>query len=309
MRVLPIVSASPLPILALALAPGFIQQQEASSRPRFTSDVSAVYLDVVVTGPSHLFLPKLTAEDFEIFEDGVRQEVHYFSADEVAPVTLILLLDASTSIAGSERAIRKAASNLVREMNPRDKAAVVIFSDTIMKSTHFTAFSDPLLEAIGSLYPRGATALYDAIQHSLQKLSDVPGRKALLVFTDGSDSSPMDGGSKSSSQDIIDAARRSEVTIYTVGFVAKGRGVNRNFLTTLAQESGGRAFFPVNADHLHRSFSAIEQELHTSYRLAYIPTNGLLDSSWRNIQVLLPEQPDLIVRTRQGYYAEPRFQR
>ncbi len=177
------------------LALGFPQTQRFE-KPRFKSDASSVYLEVVVTGPSQLFLPGLTVDDFEVFEDGVRQEVSVFSSDDVAPITLVLLLDASTSIEGSEREIKKASSNLVREMSSRDKAAVVIFSDTILESTHFTALSEPLLKAIGSLYARGSTALYDAILHSLDKISRIEGRKALLVFTDGSDSRPMDGGSR-----------------------------------------------------------------------------------------------------------------
>jgi len=116
---------------------------------------SAVHLDVVVTGPNQLFVPRLTRSDFEVLEDGVLQEVSFFSSDDVAPLTLVLLLDASSSIAPSETGIKKAASDLVREMSPRDEAAVVVFSDSVRSSTHFTAFQDPLLEAIRSLYPGG----------------------------------------------------------------------------------------------------------------------------------------------------------
>ena len=286
------------------LALGFPTTQ-SFEKPRFKSDASSVYLEVVVTGPSQLFLPGLTVDDFEVFEDGVRQEVSVFSSDDVAPITLVLLLDASTSIEGSEREIKKASSNLVREMSSRDKAAVVIFSDTILESTHFTALSEPLLKAIGSLYARGSTALYDAILHSLDKISRIEGRKALLVFTDGSDSRPMDGGSKSSAREVIEAGKMSEVTIYTVGFIGDGRAVNQDFLTRLASESGGRAFYPVDVDHLHRSFVAIGQELHTSYQIAYTPKNNVLDGTWRAIQVRIQGYEDLIVRTRQGYYVVP----
>ena len=291
---------------ALAFLPPQNFQGQSRPTPRFKTNVSSVYLEVVVTGPSQLFLPGLTADDFEILEDGVRQEVSLFSSDELTPVTLVLLLDASTSITGSEGAIKKASSNLVREMSSRDEAAVVIFSDTILKSTHFTAFHDPLLKAIRSLHARGSTALYDAILHSLDRLARIDGRKALLVFTDGSDSRPMDGGSKRSASDVVEAGKMSEVTIYTVGFIGEGRGVNRNFLTQLASESGGRAFYPVNVDHLHRSFAAIGQELHTSYRVAYTPKNEVLDGTWRTIAVRIRGHEGLVVRTRQGYYAVPR---
>ena len=297
------------PVHALTSLPTQSLQGQSTTTPRFKTNVSSVYLEVVVTGPNQLFLPGLTAADFEVFEDGVRQEVSLFSSDETAPVTLVLLLDASTSIRGSEGEIKKVSSNLVREMRPMDEAAVVVFSDTILKSTHFTAFREPLLKAIGSLYARGSTALYDAILHSLDKLSRIDGRKALLVFTDGTDSRPMDGGSKRSASDVVEAGKMSEVTIYTVGFIGEGQRVNQDFLTRLASESGGRAFYPVNVDHLHRSFAAVGQELHTSYRIAYSPKNGDLDGTWRSVEVRIRGHEDLVVRTRQGYYAVARGNR
>ena len=272
---------------------------------QFKVQGSAVHLDVVVTGPNQLFVPRLTRDDFEVFEDGVTQEVSFFSSDDVAPLTLVLLLDASSSIEPAEKGIKKAASNLVSEMSPLDEASVVVFSDSVKSSTHFTRFADPLLEAIDSLHPEGWTALYDAVLHSLDKLSRIEGRKALLVFTDGADSRPAFGGSKASKDEALDGAMHSEATIYTVGFVAEAREVNRDFLERLARTSGGRAFFPVNVDHLERSFSAIQEELHTQYRIGYTPKNDARDGAWRRIEVRIKGQTNLVVRTRQGYYAVP----
>ena len=137
----------------------------------------------------------------------------------------------------------------------------------------------------------------------LDKLSRIEGRKTLLVFTDGSDSRPTAGGSKASMEEAIEAGKHSEVTIYTVGFVAEAREVNRDFLERLARATGGRAFFPVNVDHLERSFSAIQEELHTQYRIGYTPRNDARDGTWRRIEVRIQGQPNLIVRTRLGYYA------
>ena len=195
---------------------------------------------------------------------------------------------------------------MVRAMSTRDKTAVVIFNDEIQQSTYFTAFQEPLLDAIRELYPEGWTALYDAILHSLEKLAGIAGRKALLVFTDGSDSRPAAAGSKASMEEVIEAGKLSEVTIYTVGFVAESRGVNENFLSTRAHGTGGRAFFPVNVEHLERSFAAIEEELHTQYRIGYAPENEAHDGAWRRIEVRIRGREELVVRTRQGYYALPR---
>lgn len=285
------------------------QTIQARDIPSFRAGVEAVYLDVVVTGPSHPFLPELTADDFAVYEDGVQQQVTFFSRNDVTGLTFVLLLDASTSIGGSERAIRKASDNLVRGMTPRDEAAVVVFSDEILTSTPFTRFSKPLQKAIKSLYPNGSTALYDAVMHALDKLAPTDGRKSLIVFTDGTDSSPMKGGSKSSAGEVVAAAKLSEVTIYTVGFIANGSGVNASFLETLAGETGGRAFFPANAEHLSRSFASIEQELHTSYSVAYVPSKKIQDAQWRQVEVKLPRYDTMIARTRSGYYAIPRTHR
>ena len=278
---------------------------EASSA-QFTATADIVHLDVVVTGPNQWFVPMLSADDFEVFEDGARHKIAFFSSDEVAPLTLVILLDASSSIKHSEKGIKEAASNVVRAMSTRDKTAVVIFNDEIQQSTYFTAFQEPLLDAIRELYPEGWTALYDAILHSLEKLAGIAGRKALLVFTDGSDSRPAAAGSKASMEEVIEAGKLSEVTIYTVGFVAESRGVNENFLSTRAHGTGGRAFFPVNVEHLERSFAAIEEELHTQYRIGYAPENEAHDGAWRRIEVRIRGREELVVRTRQGYYALPR---
>ena len=119
-------------------------------------------------------------------------------------------------------------------------------------------------------------------------------------------SRPAAAGSKASMEEVIEAGKLSEVTIYTVGFVAESRGVNEKFLSTLAHRTGGRAFFPVNVEHLDRSFAAIEEELHTQYRIGYAPENEAHDGVWRRIEVRIRERKELVVRTRQGYYALPR---
>ena len=92
-------------------------------------------------------------------------------------------------------------------------------------------------------------------------------------------------------------------------YVNRLAGIRFYFLSQLASESGGRAFYPVNVDHLHRSFAAIGQELHTSYRIAYTPKNATLDGTWRAIEVRTPGHEDLVIRARQGYYAVPQGSR
>lgn len=284
------------------------QQQAEEGRFQFRATVQAINLSVVVTDKKGRFIPDLSIEDFEVYEDNARQTIDFFTS-EVTPVTLLLLLDASTSVRGSVDGIKEAASNFVGKLWDGDKAIIADFNEHIRFSSHFTDDIDRLVQTIQSLYPSGWTALYDSILYSLDKVSEAEGRKALLVFTDGDDSRSIGQGSEASSKDAIEGAKFSEVTIYTVGFRgqrgAGSRGVNKGFLKKLAEETGGAAFFPKGIGNLNRDFEQIQDELHSQYRLAYIPTNKEQTGEWRSISVRIKNRDKLVVRTRQGYYAYP----
>lgn len=284
------------------------QQPTEDGRFQFRATVQAINLSVVVTDKKGRFIPGLTAEDFEVYEDNAPQQVDFFTS-EVTPVTLLLLLDASTSVRGSVDGIKEAASNFVSKLWEGDKAIIADFNERIRFSSHFSDDIDRLVQTIQSLYPAGWTALYDSILYSLDKISEAEGRKALLVFTDGDDSRSVGQGSEANSKDAIEGAKFSEVTIYTIGFsgrrAAGSRGVNKGFLKDLAEETGGSAFFPKGIGDLNRDFEAIQDELHSQYRLAYVPSNKEQNGEWRSISVRIKNRDKLVVRTRQGYYAFP----
>ena len=298
--------------LLVLISPGTARSQgekgETGDRFQFKVAVSAVNLDVVVTDKNGRFIPGLTESDFEVFEDGVRQELSFFNP-EVTPITVLLLLDASTSMRPSVDGVKEAAANFVRKLWDGDQAIVGDFNERVRFSTYFTEDVDRLVSTIQSLYPSGWTALYDAILLSILKLETVEGRKALLVFTDGDDSQSVGVGSEASKDDCIEGAKFSEVTIYSVGFEGRrgfgGQGVNKGFLDKLSEETGGAAFFPNDIGELNDSFSRIQDELHSQYRVAYIPSNTAGDGRWRAIEVRIKDRPNLVVRTRTGYYAVP----
>jgi VWFA-related protein len=275
-------------------------------RLQFRSTVEAVNLSVVVTDKKGRFVPDLTASDFLVSEDRVPQELAFFTA-EITPVTLLLLLDASTSMRERVDEVKEAASNFVSKLWDGDQAIIADFNERVRFSSHFTNDIDRLVSTIQSLYPSGWTALYDSVLLSLEKVSEAEGRKALLVFTDGDDSRAVGFGSESSSGDVVEGARASEVTIYSVGFEGGGigGGVNKGFLKKLSEETGGSAFFPKGIGDLNASFEQIQDELHSQYRLAYVPSNLARDGEWRSISVRIKDRDDLVVRTRQGYYAVP----
>jgi VWFA-related protein len=297
-------------VIALIVGTAWAQREDKDQKSgniQFRVAVEAVDLSVVVTDRKGRFVPGLEEDDFEIFEDDAPQEMSFFTS-EITPLTVLLLLDASGSIRPSVEGIKEAAANFVSKLWDGDKAIVADFNQHIRFSTHFSEDKDRLINSIQSLYPSGGTALYDSILISLDKVSEVKGRKALLVFSDGDDSQAY-GGSEMSRDDTIEGSKFYEVSIYTIGFQGRrgmgGSGVNKGFLKKIAQETGGAAFFPKGIGELNQSFSQIQEELHSQYRMAYIPTNSVQDGSWRKIEVRIKGKEGLEVRTRKGYYALP----
>ena len=274
-------------------------------RARFHVSVHAVYLNVVVIGSAGRFWPELTSEDFEVLEEGVPQELSYF-ADEKTPVTVLMLLDASSSIQRSLKGVRFAAVNFLRRLRVGDTAAVAFFNHELRFATTFTDDQTLLAGGVKSMRASGLTALYDSVLTSLERLSTIDGRKALLVFSDGADSWPAEGGSESTMKDAFEGGKLSDASIYAIGFLGampQGYGVNRGFLKRLSLESGGRAFFPKGTKELNKVFNQIHTELSSQYRMAYMPKNTEKDGGWRNIEVRIKGTTDLAARTRLGYYA------
>jgi Ca-activated chloride channel family protein len=274
-------------------------------RPRFEVSVEAVYLNVVVVDFTGRFHPGLTAEEFEVLEDGTPQELSFFTS-ESTPVTVMLLLDKSSSIHKSVDGIKDAATEFLRRLRPGDEAAVAFFNQDVHLVTPFTDDRETLYRGVRALRAGGVTALYDAVNASLDELAEIDGRTAILVFSDGADSKPAEGGSDASANDVYERGRLTESSIYTIGFqgaTPAGYGISRGFLKRLAEESGGRAFFPKDINELNRAFARIQVELHSQYRLAYVPKNDRLDGTWRKIEVRIKGTNQLHVRTRRGYYA------
>ncbi len=276
-------------------------------RLQFAVSVETVTLDVVVVDKKGRFIPGLSRESFEILEDGVAQELSFFTA-QFTPVTTVLLLDSSSSIRSSLTAIQTAAYLFAQNLSEGDRVRIGLFSDEVRFGADYTDSISDHLALLKSMKPEGPTALYDAILAALGELETVEGRKSLLVFTDGDDAGPRYKGSRATIEEVIEGARQSEVTIYTVGFLGKkadGTGsVNRPFLTALAEATGGRPFFPEKLEDVTKAFAEVQLNLHRHYRMAYAPASVAAGVyGWRNIEVKVKAKPGLFVRTRQGYYA------
>ena len=279
--------------------------------------IRRVRLPITVTDKKGQFVPGLTKNDFVILEDKVPQQIETFSDDlsQTTPLYIAVLMDTSPSTAGKLKFQQESAMNFIQTVvKPRkDRVLFGTFDDQINLMQDFTDRLDLLDKAVYSVKKMGTqTALFDAIwQFCDEKMRSVPGRRVLLVVTDGEDTY-----SRANIRDAIDIAQRTETTIFAIstkaGFLATVPGVEAGQvadkkdkdLQTLSEETGGMAFFTGDMLSLERSFTKISKELRAQYLVTYDPTNKHYDGTFRKIDVKLSDgHGELKVRTKRGYKA------
>ena len=297
------------------------QQRQQSPQDLDTEVVTTrlVNLPITVLDKKDQPVTGLTRNDFLVFEDKRPQQINSFFEERESPQTLYIgvLMDTSSSTAGKLRFEKEAALNFIHTVarRRRDQIAFVTFDDEVKLLQDFTTKLDLLDKAIeGVKKPGRQTALYNAIwQFCNEKMRNVPGRRALVVITDGDDTV-----GQATLREAIEMAQATETTIYAIstkaGFLGTVPGVeagqvadkgDRN-LERLCEETGGRAFFTGDILALERSFTRVAKELHTQYIITYIPTNKNYDGRERRIEVKLAGNRDgLRVRTKRGYIAFP----
>jgi Ca-activated chloride channel family protein len=298
--------AASLPLQARAsLAPARAQTQV----PSFRGGVDLVSLNVTVTeGASTRFVAGLTQDHFSVYEDGVRQDISYFSGVNL-PIALALLVDTSASMEGRLPVAQEAAIGFARRLRPQDLAEVIDFDLRTVILQGFTSDVGALERAIRRASAGGSTFLYNAIYVALKDLkkvvSDSPDeirRQAIIVLSDGEDT-----GSLLGFDEVLDLARRSDTAIYTIsleGSDSSARSFNEAgfVMRQFAQETGGRAFFPRAISDLAGVYEQIADELSSQYSLGYTSKNTRRDGLWRRIVVRV-DQPNAVPRTKQGYFA------
>ena len=284
-----------------------VHSQSAS----FHSRVDTVALNITVTDPSGRYIADLGRGDFQIVEDGRRQDVTFFQASRLR-LALALLIDTSASMASQLGVAQEA--RCFECLGAQDVASVVDFDTSVRVAQEFTG-DRPALERAIRTKADGSTALYNAVYIALKELNkslqDEPGvekrRRAIVMLSDGEDTSSM-----MTFDDILDAAARADTTIYTIGLVNRDpAAIVRNavepqyVLRRLAQQTGGRAFFIADARELSAVYAEIRAELANQYLLAYEPTNLRRDGQFRRVAVRV-ERSDAVARARPGYYAPTR---
>jgi VWFA-related protein len=276
-----------------------------------------VRLPVTVTQKKQL-IAGLGRADFQVFEDGVPQEVTFFTDEKTNPPVFVgVLMDTSPSAAGKLAFSKEAAINFIHTVTRlrKDKAAFMTFDNEVNLRQDFTDKLDLLQKAVDNVKrPGSQTALYDAVwQFSDEKLRNVPGRRVIVIITDGDDTF-----SRAELNDAIDIAQRTETTIFGIstkaGFLGSVPGVEAGtvkdkgdkFLTRLCEETGGEAFFTGDMIELERAFQKISQELRSQYIITYRPANQNYDGRERKIEVRFTdkEKADKYkIRTKSSYRA------
>jgi Ca-activated chloride channel family protein len=276
------------------------------SAQRFKAGVELVSLNVSVTDGSK-FITDLEEKEFEVFEDGAKQTITFFSRRHL-PIALAILLDTSNSMEDKLPTAQEAAIGFAKRMRPEDVIEVIGFSTQVRILQPFTNVFPTLERAIRGTTADGSTALYNSIYISLKELRKIKAkseeeirRQAIVVLSDGDDTSSL-----LPYEEVLDLAKRSETAIYTIGLRPPdiGRASFKEaeyVLRQLAQETGGRSFFPTSVHDLPKIYDAISQELSTLYSVAYTSKNPQRNGAWRRVVVRVT-RPGLITRTRQGYY-------
>ena len=277
----------------------------------FRAGVDVVSLNVIVTDGTGHYVTDLAQSDFSVFEDGVKQDVTFFTRTNL-PIALSLLLDTSASMENKLPTAQEAAIGFAKRLRQQDLAEVIDFDSRAVVLQDFTNGAAQLEQAIKKTSAGGSTSLYNAVYIALKDLKKVVARnvdeirrEAIVVLSDGEDTSSL-----LSFEEVLDLAKRSETAIYTIGLRAgegpatttKGFKEAEFVLRQFAQETGGRAFFPNQLSDLSAVYGQISDELSSQYTVGYTSKNPKRDGSWRRVVVRVT-RPNLTARTKLGYFA------
>jgi len=273
-----------------------------AQQPTFRSSGTVVVpIFATVTDAQNRLVPDLTKDDFQVLDNDKPQSLIVFDSQN-QPITVVVMLDTSGSMTGSIKLLKSAAEEFVNRLLPEDKASVGAFNDKIEISSQFSSDRDSLVTEIKDLDYGNGTRLYDAIAEGLNQLRGIEGRKVVLVFTDGDDTSSRIGRGT-----VMDRARLEEVMIYAIGLQSQYFDGNRMVrskpdagLRRLADETGGGYFELKQTSDLGPTFTRVAQELHSQYVLGFEAPQ--LDGKVHKLTVKM-KQVGMTARARRSYVA------
>ena len=283
-------------------------------------ETNLITIPVSVFDRNGLYIPNLTQENFKIFENGTEQEVAYFGTTE-QPFTVVLMLDTSLSFESIIKDIQNAAIAFVNQLKPQDSVMVIEFAYSVNVLSELTTDRQKILKVIRKADMDNGTSIYDAVNHALRKrLSAIKGKKAIVLFTDGVDTT-SDAATYDST---LALAEESDVTIFPIyydtyddnqanrvdifgntaimnGTSKKEYILGKRYIDDLAAVTGGRVFQAEStAVSLTQTFEAIAEELRRQYNIGYYPTEVGESGQRKQIKVRV-NRPNLVVRARDSY--------
>jgi VWFA-related protein len=303
------------------------QQPPQQGKQTIISVVNLVDVLFTVLDRRNKLVPALDKVDFKIYDDKSLQEIRYFSKQTDLPLRIGMLLDTSNSIRDRIKFEQDASVNFLFSVlrHNKDEAFVMTFDDEPQIIQPFTGDAGALRDEITKTRAGGGTAIYDAIYEAcVKELSHPPRppgdqpdvvRRVMILISDGDDNL-----STHTRSEAIEMAQRTSVVIYTISTSTQWVSLSQTdpnkmgdrkfhltegdkILQDLAEETGGRAFFPYHVDDLDQSFQDIGDELRNQYSIAYLPTNYVLDGRYHKIRIEVPEHKGYQVRSRRGYFA------
>jgi len=306
---------------------GNAQEPIARSQTKITTTVNLVDVLFTVLDRRNKLVSTLDKQDFRVLDDNVPQDIRYFSKQSDLPLRIGMLVDTSNSIRDRIKFEQDAADNFLFSVmrHGKDEAFVMTFDDEPQVIQTFTGDTGLLRDKIDRTRAGGGTAVYDAIyQACVQELSHPPRppgdqpdvvRRVMILISDGEDNL-----STHTRAEAIEMAQRTSVVIYTISTStqwvtlddpSKERTGNRKYhltegdkvLQDLAEETGGRSFYPYHVDDLDQSFQDIGDELRNQYSIAYNPANHALDGRYHKIKIEMPDHKGYQARARRGYFA------
>src|SRR5580704_15860286 len=311
------------------VAPPAQDQPDPNQQKQPTIKIPVNLVDVLFTvlNRRNKLVPDLEQKDFRILDDNAPQQIRYFTKQSDLPLRIGMLMDTSNSIRDRIKFEQDAANNFLYSVlrHNRDEAFLMSFDDEPQVLQGFTGDTGALRDQILKTRAGGGTAVYDAIiaacerelSHPPRPPGDQPDvvRRVMILISDGEDNL-----STHTRAEAIEMAQRFSVVIYTISTSTQWIQLSQTnpdkladrkthltegdkILADLAEETGGRAFFPYHVDDLDQSFQDIGDELRNQYSIAYIPTNSTLDGKYHRIRIDTPDHKGYQVRARRGYYA------
>ena len=274
----------------------------------FRTGVEVVSLNVTVVDSQGHYVTDLSEADFNVFEDGAKQDLTFFNKSNL-PIALSLLIDSSASMEQRMPIAQEAAAGFAKKIRPQDLAQIVDFDSRVEILQGFTNKPDELEKAIKNTSAGGSTALHNAVYISLKELAKIKAknpdeirRQAIVLLSDGEDTSSL-----VTFEEVLELAKRSETAIYTIGLQPRDNAALKGFreaefvLKQFAQETGGRAFFVQRVEELKDVYGQIADELSSQYTMGYSPKNIKRDGAFRRLVVQV-NRPNTQARTKRGYY-------